>query len=262
MPVTIQRAKNRSAWFILMGTVVLFVLISMYNVLEFYQYALEFGVHSQLPRVPISHYFARKDWRSPAESFIFYLIVWTADALIIYRCYIVWQRSWKVVILPCLLLLVSIGTNSAILAWRIDRTTLTWKQLGPIVASNYPVNIALNCITTGLISFHIWRGHVASRKAGLMSAGVNLSTVLRIVIESASIYTVQQFILLVISYLGHPAQFLFFGPVVSSIGIVFLLVVIRTHAAQSSATAGLIVIPTLSQAQLQSQSHTTMSRNS
>ncbi|TFK21661.1 hypothetical protein FA15DRAFT_623614 [Coprinopsis marcescibilis] len=247
IPLIVHRAKKRATWVLLAATVVLFLLISLTNSLAFYRFAMAYGMQVKKPELPVAYYRGLGDWKNTVQALLVDLIIWTADALIIHRCYIVWDRHWPVIVVPCALLLISIGTNSAILAWWIDNTVLQPHQLQPLVRSNYPVNLLSNCITTGLISYHIWRGHVASQRAGLQSDGVNLSMVLRIVVESASIYTVQQFLLLILSSINHPAQFIFFGPLAPSIGIVFLLVVIRTHVAQSSATSELIVLPILSQ---------------
>lgn len=120
----------------------------------------------------------------------------------------------------------------------------------------YPVNIVQSVLTTGLITFKIWVQHSRARRAGLsrVSARISLLTVIRIIVESALIFTLQQVILLVLLQLDHPAQVILHATLVPSIGecasplnfscaeprctgVVFVLMTLRTHIAKTETEA-------------------------
>jgi hypothetical protein len=103
--------------------------------------------------------------------------------------------------------------------WFAKPTLMTFKQIMPFVNMIYPINLAQNILTTGLIAYKIWKQHVISRDSGLYSAANwNMLTVMRIMIESASIYTIQQVVLCVLSFLHHPAQVIIHATLIPSIG--------------------------------------------
>lgn len=128
---------------------------------------------------------------------------------------------------------------------------LTPEQARPLGEMIYPINITQACITTGLITFKIWRQHIRSRAAGLSAqSGVGLSTIVRIIVESTMISTVQQVIVGVLFYMDNAALWVFHGSLVPSmgtcsvqslrtmisnirvvIGIAFALLSIRVHGA-------------------------------
>jgi hypothetical protein len=85
----------------------------------------------------------------------------------------------------------------------------------------FPVNIAQSCLVTGLITFRIWRQHRASRAAGLSEhgAGLGLLTIIRIIVESTMIFTIQQVVLCILSYFDSPAQWALLGTLVPSMGM-------------------------------------------
>jgi hypothetical protein len=75
--------------------------------------------------------------------------------------------------------------------------------------STFPLNLIQNIMTTGLISIRIWAQHKQTVQAGVkfVSAGgaPSLLMVLRIVIESAMIYTIQMLVITILWYVNHPA---------------------------------------------------------
>ncbi|TEB03993.1 hypothetical protein FA13DRAFT_1825117, partial [Coprinellus micaceus] len=96
----------------------------------------------------------------------------------------------------------------------------------------YPINITQSLLTTGLITFKIWRQYILSRSAGLYAggSGTGLLTIIRIIVESAMIFALQQLLLCVLYYVDSPAQYIFHGTMVPSIGVVFVLLAIRAYS--------------------------------
>lgn len=84
----------------------------------------------------------------------------------------------------------------------------------------YPVNFVQNILTTGLIAFKILFQHRVSTAAGARRAGsrLRLIHVVRILIESAMMYTVQLLALMVLYFRVHNAQFVVQYAIVPTIG--------------------------------------------
>ncbi|PPQ99409.1 hypothetical protein CVT24_005396 [Panaeolus cyanescens] len=183
----------------------------------------------------------------------------------IYRCYVVWDRKTWVVVLPLILLLVSIGINIMLFVWVthpaiLPPFTTTFKWMGTV----YPLAFAQNTITTGMIAFKVWKQHRDSAALGIISgSSVALFTVLRIIIESAMIYTIQLLILIITFPMMSWVQAIVQDAIVPSIGIVFVLIAVRVHYSRPNAfmEPSNMMIPTwLDQSQSDSSTNTSAQR--
>lgn len=63
---------------------------------------------------PLSYYRVSASWDNLTHTVMNAIMIWIADALVIYRCYTIWGSSAyqrHVVVLPILLLLSAMGVN-------------------------------------------------------------------------------------------------------------------------------------------------------
>ena len=100
--------------------------------------------------------------------------------------------------------------------------------LGPtfrLLSSIYPIAFVQNFMTTSLIVLKILLQHRASKKAGVVDVGskLGLARVVRIFIESAAIYTIQMFVLVVLSLRSENFQNVVQAAVTPSIGAYHIL---------------------------------------
>lgn len=133
-------------------------------------------------------------------------------------------------------------------------------QASVIVDVIYPVNITQSCLTTGLITFKIGRQYFASRAAGLSARGSNvgLLMIMRVIVESMMIFTIQQIVMCILWYLDNPAHYIFFWTLIPSVGkyamniqtictdtsskytgVAFALLTIRVHNARNGPNSSL-----------------------
>lgn len=147
----------------------------------------------------------------------------------IHRCFCVYQRSLKVIVLPCLIFGASLGMwtlSHSYTSCRGDTFaasglfTLIWYQnpispksrvAQPIIGLFFPLGFAQHFITTSLIVYRIYTHHQTMSRAGLHSSQTsrgqpNLLIMLRIILESAMIWTVEMLIITALLYLKNPAQ--------------------------------------------------------
>ncbi|TFK26050.1 hypothetical protein FA15DRAFT_556394, partial [Coprinopsis marcescibilis] len=232
IPVLVKRAKRSSSRVFLYGNIFLFLNATVTVCISASKLIRAFGLQVMHPKMPITYYEQFGIWDGISLAILADLGVWTADALVIYRCFIVWNKNYWVILVPCLLLIVSIVTGGVMVTHFIDPTRVTREQVTPFFTMVFPVNLAQVFLTTGLIAFHLFRVHATSRAAGLQSDDIGLLTVARIMVESAAVYTIQQIVLLVLYLVKHPAQMLLHGTLLPSLGIVFLLMALRTYKVQ------------------------------
>ncbi|KAJ2921979.1 hypothetical protein H1R20_g15112, partial [Candolleomyces eurysporus] len=203
------------------------IAISIYRGIRAYALAL-------VPPMPVSYYHDFAMWDNLSSPFIVTFLVWHADILVIYRCFVVWDRRLSVVTVPILLLLTSIVINSITFRSFVEPGSISRSITSVLFSMVYPVNLAQNILTTGLISYRIWCQHKESQASGLSQSGFGMSllNVIQIIIESAMIYTIQQLLLLVLNVLQHPAQVILHATLIPSIGVVFALMTFRIHWAR------------------------------
>ncbi|KAF5354060.1 hypothetical protein D9756_007119 [Leucocoprinus leucothites] len=175
-------------------------------------------------------------WDMLAHNAMLCIMTWLGDALVIYRCWVIWNYNYWVIILPVILLVLEFSVNTMLLIWFTHLGMAPGEAILSWMGTIYPLVFAQNVITTGLIAFKIWSQHRSSTANGAIDASSRLSLihVLRIIIESAAIYTFQLLVLLILYPMQHNAQFILQSAVIPSIGIVFVLIAVRVHLTKST----------------------------
>lgn len=84
----------------------------------------------------------------------------------------------------------------------------------------YPLSLAQNVMTTGLITLKIWNQHRNSAASGVIdrSSRLSLLKIVRIIIESAMIYTGQLFVLVILYFANNTFQYVVQNAIVPSLG--------------------------------------------
>ncbi|TFK20023.1 hypothetical protein FA15DRAFT_722304 [Coprinopsis marcescibilis] len=233
------RKRNRhlvSARVFLGGAIAMFVVISFHNWLNIYRMTHAYAYEKSLV-YPVLYLRDNDNWDAFAFPVILALVIWIADLLVIYRCWLIWQKSYRVVALPMFLLVASVAIHSVNLSWfrnpNRDEIPVNSGYMLHTFRATFPLQFVQNLLTTGLISWRLWIQHRRSQRAGVMfTGGVSLLTIVRIVVESALIYTLEMLVMMVLFFIGHPAQIIFQHALVPTTGLVFLLIAIRVHSAR------------------------------
>ncbi|KAF9479183.1 hypothetical protein BDN70DRAFT_703115 [Pholiota conissans] len=225
------RSALRNSWVFPVATVLMYLMSSFHVVLGFYRL-----LQAYLPSGPIGwkYFFIFENWDSTANSLLVCLHIWLGDVLVIYRCYCVWGNNLIVIVIPLILLAASIGVNGFALAWFENPSKYSSHSEVVSVNAIYPISLAQNIITTGLITIKIWKQHRVSSANRVVdrSSRLTLIKVVRIIIESAMIYTGQMLLLLVLYFYDNTFQYVVQSAIMPSLGIVFLLIALRVHIAK------------------------------
>jgi len=223
----------------------MFLLATAHMVVNLYRFIRGFVLHLN-PEGPFFYFFDFSRWDNVTHNAMLCIMTWLGDGLVIYRCYVIWDRKLWVTILPVILLILSISSNTALLFWFTHPGSQRLSDVLQLMATVYPFAFAQNTITTGMIAFKIWRQHRASTVLGVTSnSPLDLLGVMRIIVESAMIYTLQLLILIILFPLHHNAQLIVQCAVIPSIGIVFVLIAVRVQFSRSRPLFGETVMASM-----------------
>ncbi|KAJ4490604.1 hypothetical protein J3R30DRAFT_111998 [Lentinula aciculospora] len=158
------------------------------------------------------------------------------SAAAIYRCWVLWCHDWRVILFPSVLLIVNIiagymvcGLYSTVSPTNniFDPRLTTWIKIF------FPLTVALNIITTSLMSYRIWYTH---RQSSLYSRGNSqLMSVMRILVESATLQLLIEILLLALYSSDINAQYIVIESIASVVGITFNALTIRIKLQSMSA---------------------------
>ncbi|KAF8716627.1 hypothetical protein AX14_012251, partial [Amanita brunnescens Koide BX004] len=122
--------------------------------------------------------------------FVEMLTLVITDGVLIFRCWTVYNRSWRIAFIPLLLLLYNISVFLVLTCWHAFYELRGNKPAGPmddslgiseLFGSLYAANIVINMYTTSAIIFRIWRNSLSRRFA---------RSVIRVIAESGLLYTI------------------------------------------------------------------------
>ncbi|KAG2008110.1 hypothetical protein CC2G_013573 [Coprinopsis cinerea AmutBmut pab1-1] len=213
----------------------MFILSTYWMGVNIYRFLEAYAFMNVPGGLPIYYFRDFSIWYNFSYAIISSMLFWIADFLAIYRCFIIWDRSYRIVALPFLLLVASIGTNGVNFHFFLNGPKAIpngFRTIVPLLDFVYPGHLGQNVMTTALIAYKIWRRHSESRAAGIrVTSTITLLGVARIVVESAMIYTMQMLALVVLHIKKHPLRVVFQAAIVPSTGIVFVLITMRIQRA-------------------------------
>ncbi|KAJ6520600.1 hypothetical protein DFH09DRAFT_939678, partial [Mycena vulgaris] len=171
------------------------------------------------------------------KTAIYVTLTLTGDFFVIYRCYIVWNRKWLVVVLPALLWtatgVVGYATTNAFLRTREGGIFL--QALVPWVTSFICMTLSTNLVCTVLIAYRILRTRMAIHR--LNSGNSRIYSALIIFLESAATYSAALIVLVTVYLFNSNAQFIVLDLVTCCPGVTFSMIILRL-AIESSGQEG------------------------
>ncbi|KAJ7129174.1 hypothetical protein C8R44DRAFT_699820 [Mycena epipterygia] len=192
--------------------------------------------HSALDGGPVGYLGILSQWDHVFKNAIYATQSIVGDSVVVYRCWVLWNRNFLVVCIPFLMVFGSAASGymtCAIFAEIQPGTTVFDGSLDAWVKTFYSLAVAQNIITTSLMA---WRIASTDRRASSYRVGQgNLEPILRILVESAALYLRVELILLVLYTCNNNAQFIALEAITPIIGITFNAIMIRiTLRSQSS----------------------------
>jgi len=168
------------------------------------------------------------DWTFGLQDTVRVLNMLTADAVLIYRAWMVWEQRWPIVAMNILIWLSTLVTSIRILQLQI-----TW--MGQPEKMQYLVDmvawsLATQCLTlvqtvaaTSIIVVRLWKVD----RAAAQYRDTSLLPVVRILVESGMLYTSLMLVNVIVTSLVNPGLFIVLQLMSPIIGITFSLIIVR-----------------------------------
>ncbi|GJJ06043.1 hypothetical protein Clacol_000231 [Clathrus columnatus] len=165
-----------------------------------------------------------------AETFV-------ADAVLLYRCYIVW-RDFKIILLPMVLWMATIVTGIHAI-WSVAQPVsigeaIFLNETAHWVTAFYSVALTANLTATMLLAYRIWRVNGAVNASSSSSIGTlnnmnpRIRSVLLVIMECGILYSVTLIVMLVLYLSKSNGVYIMFDIIVQIIPITFYVIIIRT----------------------------------
>ncbi|EMD32280.1 hypothetical protein CERSUDRAFT_88274 [Gelatoporia subvermispora B] len=172
--------------------------------------------------------FINSSWMNDVKMVDQVLMPLIGDAMLTYRCWIVYEHSWRAIIPSSLLWLVGFGLcivlniKAAVLTSAVG---INDPSLTPYIASLLAITVVQNILTTSLIIHRIWSVQRDIRRHGVLHG--NVIFIVRTIVESGVLYTSSAVILLGTAVVRNNADYITGDALVQITGIAFNLIIIR-----------------------------------
>lgn len=211
---------------------VTFAFVTMHLVVDLLRVYVAFTSRMDTPQYPTAYYAQVSATPDMIKNTAYIVTTLVADALLIYRTWIVWGRSWYIAIFPILLFGVDLGI-SVWFDWSMKQAepgkSVTVSAAFDRSKYFYIATLVLNWFCTVMISWKLWRirrGVVGKIKVAGMRSGS--SSAISIIFESAGIYTAALIFLLGTAAVESAALFIFLNSMPPLIGSVFSFIILRS----------------------------------
>lgn len=149
------------------------------------------------------------------------------DAVAIYRCYIVWQTAW-VIILPGMLW-CGVAVTGALSVYGDSQTTnagsisaqVTMECMGAFCA----LTLAANLSSSGLLAYRIWK--IERNVSASRATKVVTTSIMRVIMDAAILYTMALLATIIGSLCSGSGPFVLIDMLTPIISIAFYMVIIR-----------------------------------
>ncbi|KAH8106700.1 hypothetical protein BXZ70DRAFT_914721 [Cristinia sonorae] len=208
--------------------VVFFVLATIHLAMNCYRLVRGYVDFALAPGGAAAYLSELAPWDHVFKDTIYATTELLGDAISIYRCWVVWDRNWKIIVLPTILLIVSIISGYTVIGlYTTIQTTDTVfdNRLERWVSTFYAVAVVQSSMTTGLMMYRIWQAE--KRTAAYRTTRSPLRPLLWILLESAALLVIVEIVLLALYTAGYNSQYLLLEPITPIVGITFTSISLR-----------------------------------
>lgn len=230
--LTWRRTSNRINWILVGVSLGIFALATAHLIVVLCRALQAFIDQRDLPGGPVKYYNNLQSGLEVSQASCQIVISFLGDGMVIYRVWVVYSRNYWILVLP---MLSYVGTTVSSVASVVfigkassKDTPFYLPDLEIWLPAFFGLTFATSVLCSMLIAGRLW---YIDKKVQFSRTTNVLTNVLRIVIESASIYSLTMLIYLT-TYVRKSNVSIIFGDMVSPvIGIAFSLITIRVHNA-------------------------------
>ncbi|KAF8812068.1 hypothetical protein BYT27DRAFT_7183234 [Phlegmacium glaucopus] len=174
-------------------------------------------------------------WRINIINSTFYVFIdFIAQGVMMYRCWVVWNRQVLVIVVPFILSIISLATSltlvgELVILGKTQQFSHPPVWFFPIGILSFSLSLVVNAIFTGLLVFKIVKTSLAFRRSCARNPGGknDLLPLLCILIESGVVLFVVELLWVVLFSLNSNEFYVFSGPTAMTYGIIPTMIVVR-----------------------------------
>ncbi|KAJ6576705.1 hypothetical protein DFH09DRAFT_366223 [Mycena vulgaris] len=209
-------------------SIVMFVLATMHIGVNYTRILRAFIIYKDEPGGTPAYFNMLSEFTQVFGSAIYVAQTLVGDSVVLYRCYLVWERQWQVVAFPFILLMGSATTGVGILysfAVVVPEAEIFVVQLQHWILSFFSVTLATNIICTGLVAFRLW--DINRQVKEFSESNHSFNPIILLVIESGAIYSATLMTLLILYKTESWFQYVLLDAVSPIVGLVFSMIIVR-----------------------------------
>ncbi|EIN09223.1 hypothetical protein PUNSTDRAFT_134386 [Punctularia strigosozonata HHB-11173 SS5] len=205
----------------------MWVVATMHVATNFTRIIKAFITFSDAPGGPAAFFNRFSEFTQMFGSTLYVLQTLIGDSMVLYRCYLAWERKFTVIAFPLLCLFGSTATGIGIL-YSFDRVNpeanIFVHQLSQWITAFFSMTFATNVLCTVLVAFRVYR---LNRKQLIGARARHLRPLLLIVVESGAVYSAWLMALLILYNTDSWFQYVVLDSVSPIVGIVFSVIILR-----------------------------------
>jgi hypothetical protein len=157
------------------------------------------------------------------------------DGVVIYRCYVVWQSAW-VIIIPCIMW-CGVAASGVCSVYYFSQASVAEienffaSKIGHWAATFLASTLATNALSTGILAYRIWMNE---RKVSAIRITKRKVPILRVLIDAAVLYSVALSSSIICFALWNDGLYVMGDLTVPVVSISFYMVFIRIATSQNS----------------------------
>jgi len=162
------------------------------------------------------------------KNIMYSLQTMLGDGMVIYRCYVVWQSVW-IIIVPSLLWIAM--TVCAFCAdYKLSNATseagdVFAKPTGQWITAFYIMSLASNLLASGFLGYRIWR--MERNISAIRTSNKSMMPIVRVLADAAILYSVTILTGLVCFVEANNGQYIILDMTMPIISIAFYMIIIR-----------------------------------
>ncbi|KAJ7672837.1 hypothetical protein B0H17DRAFT_1083527 [Mycena rosella] len=222
------KGRNTHNQVMFIVSIIMFILATLHVAMNCFRLIRGFSDFRDTPGGPVGYLGNLALWDHVFKDTLYATQSILGDAVAVYRCWILWNKDYRFIIFPSMLLIGSTVSGYMVcgLYTSVDPTATVFNpRLTDWITTFYSIAVAQNIITTGLMAIRLWQGEKKSARYRVDKG--NLMPVLRILVESAALYLFIEILLLSLYSANYNAQYVLLEIVTPTVGITFGMISIR-----------------------------------
>lgn len=187
---------------------------------------------------PIAFFSDVAQWSFVYKNLLYTLQTLVGDGVVIYRCYVVWQ-SWYIIIIPCVMW-CSVAVTGAGSVYSISQATVNKEDIfapgtGPWITSFLAATLFTNLLSTSLLAYRIWS--IGRRMTNVALATGIVWPIVRVILDAGILYSLSLLAALVCFIAQNHGHYVLLDMIMPIISITFYMVIIRITITKNSSQA-------------------------